>query len=102
MNLFSFTDYPNSFFVSVLNYSIYILNITIMKPPILFNSLIIAFLLFIGNVNSYAQTKLWGVGSSPSAGVAEAEFQTAFVNATVAGTYSTTQWTALTSMCQEK
>ncbi|MCH2021318.1 MAG: T9SS type A sorting domain-containing protein [Saprospiraceae bacterium] len=67
-----------------------------MRQPIFLNSVFIIFLLLIVNVNSYTQTKIWGVGTSPAVGVAEAEFQAAFVNATVAGNYSTTQWTALT------
>ncbi|MDC0230331.1 T9SS type A sorting domain-containing protein [Aureispira] len=67
-----------------------------MRQPILYNVLISISFLFITNVNSFGQTKIWGVGSSPAVGVAEAEFQTAFVNATVAGSYSATSWTALT------
>lgn len=42
---------------------------------------------------SHAQTKLWGVGATY--GQAEGEFQTNFVQATTAGNYSTSQWTAL-------
>lgn len=43
--------------------------------------------------DSNAQTKLWGVGAA--VGQAEAEFQNNFVQATTAGAYSPTQWTAL-------
>ncbi|MGH1336518.1 MAG: hypothetical protein ACRBFS_10350, partial [Aureispira sp.] len=40
-----------------------------------------------------AQTKLWGHGAT--AGVADGEFQNAFVQSTTASGYSLTQWTAL-------
>lgn len=52
----------------------------------------LGFLLSIGAAN--AQTKLWGVGAA--SGQAEAEFQANFVQATTAGSYSATDWTALT------
>lgn len=52
----------------------------------------LGFLLSIGAAN--AQTKLWGVGAA--SGQADAEFQTNFVQATTAGSYSATSWTALT------
>ncbi|WMX12683.1 MULTISPECIES: T9SS type A sorting domain-containing protein [unclassified Aureispira] len=53
---------------------------------------VLSFLLSVGAAN--AQTKLWGVGASN--GQADAEFQNAFVQSTTAGSYSATQWTALT------
>lgn len=47
------------------------------------------------SVESNAQTKIWGVGSS--VGVAEAEFQNAFVQEdSIGASYSPTSWTALT------
>jgi hypothetical protein len=49
-----------------------------------------AFSMMAGTVNAQV---LWGVGSG--SGVADAEFQNAFVNSTTAGSYSATQWTAL-------
>lgn len=64
-----------------------------MKTTKLLEGAIVAlgFLLSIGTTN--AQTKLWGVGATN--GQADAEFQNAFVQSTMAGSYSTTQWTAL-------
>jgi hypothetical protein len=51
----------------------------------------LSFLLSVGATN--AQTKLWGVGATN--GQADGQFQNAFVQATTAGSYSTTAWTAL-------
>lgn len=48
-------------------------------------------MMMAGTINAQV---VWGVGSST--GVADAEFQNAFVNSTTAGSYSATQWTALT------
>lgn len=57
-----------------------------------FSFSVLVFLFVIGATN--AQTKIWGVGSAT--GLADAEFSLPFVNATTAGSYSATQWTALT------
>ncbi|CAA6825035.1 MAG: Unknown protein [uncultured Aureispira sp.] len=53
---------------------------------------VLGFLLSIGAAN--AQTKIWGVGA-PN-GQAAAEFQVPFIQTTTAGSYSATDWTALT------
>jgi len=57
-----------------------------------FSFSVLALLFVIGTTN--AQTKIWGVGAAT--GTSDAEFSLPFVNATTAGSYSATQWTALT------
>lgn len=56
----------------------------------LLSTIALAFSMMAGSVNAQV---LWGVGGP--AGSADAQFQNAFVNTTTAGSYSATQWTAL-------
>lgn len=61
-----------------------------LKLNLLFTTLLLFLCLYSSDING--QTKIWGVGTA--VGVADAEFQNAFVQDTM-GPYSPTSWTAL-------